>query len=178
MGKRLINVDEVEEIVPVLVGKLLENNLITEEQANQIICAIFNDNDRLNEIRELNPDYDIRFTIEKEQELLPKGVNIKIHKYSINCAVSLFSNAADYFKDHTVNITISYPLKNPYTFTAKCRNLNDLINEITLAYRRIYEEEKENPGKYGIWGHRIEDLWLEKATLDIETGNVKILVGS
>lgn len=25
MGKRLINVDEVEEIVPVLVGKLLEN---------------------------------------------------------------------------------------------------------------------------------------------------------
>lgn len=205
MGKRLINVDEVEEIVPVLVGKLLENNLITEEQADQIICAIFNDNDRLNEIRELNPDYDIsmhkesgisvyrdkdfdvqevinrlpsKFTIEKEQELLPKGVNIKIHKYSINCAVSLFSNAADYFKDHTVNITISYPLKNPYTFTAKCRNLNDLINEITLAYRRIYEEEKENPGKYGIWGHHIEDLWLEKATLDIETGNVKILVGS
>lgn len=142
MGKRLINVDEVEEIVPVLVGKLLENNLITEEQADQIICAIFNDNDRLNEIRELNPDYDIsmhklnvcvgdsqyrlvyciyvehkesgisvyrdkdfdvqevinrlpsKFTIEKEQELLPKGVNIKIHKYSINCAVSLFSNAA------------------------------------------------------------------------------------
>lgn len=30
MGKRLINVDEVEEIVPVLVDKLLENNLITE----------------------------------------------------------------------------------------------------------------------------------------------------
>ena len=44
MGKRVINVDEVEEIVPVLVGKLLENNLISEEQANQIICAIFNDN--------------------------------------------------------------------------------------------------------------------------------------
>ena len=28
MGKRLINVDEVEEIVPVLVGKLLYNKLI------------------------------------------------------------------------------------------------------------------------------------------------------
>lgn len=34
----------MEEIVPVLVGKLLENNLITEEQADQIICATFNDN--------------------------------------------------------------------------------------------------------------------------------------
>lgn len=44
MGKRLINVDEVEEIVPVLVGKLLENKLITEKQADQIIRAIFNDN--------------------------------------------------------------------------------------------------------------------------------------
>ena len=32
MGKRLINVDEVEEIVPVLVGKLLENNLITRNK--------------------------------------------------------------------------------------------------------------------------------------------------
>lgn len=152
MGKRLINVDEVKEIVPVLVDKLLENNLITEEQADQIICAIFNDNDRLNEIRELNPDYDIsmhklnvcvgdnqyrlvyciyvehkesgisvyrdkdfdvqevinrlpsKFTIEKEQELLPKGVNIKIHKYSINCAVSLFSTAADYFSYEEVLI--------------------------------------------------------------------------
>ena len=43
---------------------------------------------------------------------------------------------------------------------------------------RLNEIRELNPGKYGIWGHRIEDLWLEKATLDIETGNVKILVGS
>lgn len=50
MGKRLINVDEVEEIVPVLVGKLLENNLITEEQANQIICAIFNEENIVREM--------------------------------------------------------------------------------------------------------------------------------
>lgn len=50
MGKRLINVDEVEDC---------PSRQITREQADQIICAIFNDNDRLNEIRELNPDYDI-----------------------------------------------------------------------------------------------------------------------
>ena len=75
MGKRLINVDEVEEIVPVLVGKLLENNLITEEQAGQIICAIFNDNDRLNEIRELNPDYDIMCNLTGE----PLQANVLEH---------------------------------------------------------------------------------------------------
>lgn len=135
------------------------------------------ENDRLNEIRELNPDYDIsmhklnvcvgdsqyrlvyciyvehkesgisvyrdkdfdvqevinrlpsKFTIEKEQELLPKGVNIKIHKYSINCAVSLFSNAADYFKDHTVNITISYPLKEQCNGLVKPECKEHISNE-------------------------------------------------
>lgn len=58
MGKRLINVDEVEESTRPS-RQITRDNLITEEQADQIICAIFNDNDRLNEIRELNPDYDI-----------------------------------------------------------------------------------------------------------------------
>ena len=185
------------------------------------------ENERLNEIRELNPDFEIscrelnvcygdkegvkttyciyvthresgigvyqsnsinkqelianfpsKFTIEKQQDLLPKGVNIRICKYSDDCAVSLFSNADDYLHNHTVDVVISYPLTNKHIFTVKCSTLNELINEIVLAYKGIYEEEKENPGKYGIWGHRIEDLWLEKATLDIETGNVKILVGS
>lgn len=40
MGKRLINVDEVEEIVPVLVGKLLENNLITEELPSNLEAKV------------------------------------------------------------------------------------------------------------------------------------------
>lgn len=119
------------------------------------------ENDRLNEIRELNPDYDIsmheldvcvgdnqyrlmyyvyvqhkesgigvygdkdfdmqevinrlpsKFTIERERELLPKGVNIKIHKYSIDCGIFLFGHVDSYFKNHTVNVTINYPLKNP-----------------------------------------------------------------
>lgn len=183
------------------------------------------DKSHLNEVRKLNPDFEIRlheldvnvgnerklmyyvcvthkesgidvysdkdfneqevinrlpseFTIEKQQELLPKGVNIKICKYSAECAVSLFSNADDYLHNHTVDVVINYPLTNKHIFTVKCNTLNELINEIVLAYRRIYEEEKENPGKYGIWGHRIEDLWLERMILDIETGNVKLFVGS
>ena len=102
------------------------------------------ENDRLNEIRELNPDYDIsmreldvcvgdnqyrlmyyvyvqhkesgisvyrdkdfdvqevinrlpsKFTIEREHELLPKGVSIKIHKYSIDCGIFLFGYVDSY----------------------------------------------------------------------------------
>lgn len=84
MGKRLINVDEVEEIVPVLVGKLLENNLITEEQADQIICAIFNDNDRLNEIRELNPDYDISM---HKLNVYTKCSNTRVSFFAKKCSI-------------------------------------------------------------------------------------------
>lgn len=183
------------------------------------------DKNRLNEVRKLNPDFEIRlheldvnvgnecklmyyvcvthkesdidvysdkdfneqevinrlpskFTIEKEHNMLPKGVQVRICDYSNNSGIYISSEADYYLMNHTVNVTINYPLKNPYTFTVKCRILNELINEIVLAYRRIYEEEKENPGKYGIWGHRIEDLWLERMILDIETGNVKLFVGS
>ena len=77
------------------------------------------ENDRLNEIRELNPDYDISM--------------------------------------HKLNVCVG-------------------DSQYRLVYC-IYVEHKES-GISVYRGHRIEDLWLEKATLDIETGNVKILVGS
>ena len=131
------------------------------------------ENDRLNEIRELNPDYDIsmheldvcvgdnqyrlmyyvyvqhkesgigvygdkdfdmqevinrlpiKFTIEKEHSIIPKGVHIKICDFSSSRGVFLFSDVDNYFKNHTVSVTIDYPLKNPYTFTAKCSILHD-----------------------------------------------------
>lgn len=52
MGKRLINVDEVEEIVPILLDTLLEHNLITEEQVDQIMQAIFKGYNYLGEYSE------------------------------------------------------------------------------------------------------------------------------
>lgn len=119
----------------------------------------------------------LQFDCNKIEESL-KAQRDKIKQFCIDTLTGIEHYADRYFKNHTVNVTINYPLKNPYTFTVKCIVLNDLINEIVLAYRRIYEEEKENPGKYGIWGHRIEDLWLERMILDIETGNVKLFVGS
>lgn len=114
------------------------------------------ENDRLNEIRELNPDYDIsmheldvcvgdnqyrlmyyvyvqhkesgigvygdkdfdmqevinrlpiKFTIEKEHSIIPKGVHIKICDFSSSRGVFLFSDVDNYFKNHTVSVTIDY----------------------------------------------------------------------
>lgn len=84
---------------------------------------------------------------------------------------------------HTVTIIIDYPLTNEYKF-----NINSntgftrvhLLKEINKAYRKIYAEEEtsatiktipvgkrknlinrnDTNGKYGIWGHDIEDLKL------------------
>ena len=78
-----------------------------------------------------------KFTIEKEQELLPKGVNIKIHKYSINCAVSLFSNAADYFKDPKV-VDGKYPLD--YATEIIESNLDDIIDYIVQSGTETYND--------------------------------------
>lgn len=43
MAGYLIDAGEVEEIVPALLDMLLEHNLITEEQVDQIMQAIFKD---------------------------------------------------------------------------------------------------------------------------------------
>ena len=112
--------------------------MITEEQADQIICAIFNDNDRLNEIRELNPDYDISMhklnvCVGDSQYRLVYCIYVE-HKES---GISVYRD-----KDFDVQEVINrLPSKFTIEKEQEFRNLNDLINEITLAYRRIYEEE-------------------------------------
>lgn len=52
MAGCLIDAGEVEEIVPVLLDMLLEHDLITEEQVDQIMQAIFKDYPCLGEYSE------------------------------------------------------------------------------------------------------------------------------
>jgi len=99
---------------------------------------------------------------------------------------------------HTVTIIIDYPLTNEYKF-----NLSSdtgftrvhLLNEINKAYRKIYAEEEasatiktiplekrktlinrnDTNGKYGIWGHDIEDLMLTRIEV-YETPDKKLIL--
>lgn len=52
MAGCLIDAGEVEEIVPVLLDMLLEHDLITEEQVDQIMQAIFKGYNYLGEYSE------------------------------------------------------------------------------------------------------------------------------
>lgn len=137
MGKRLINVDEVEEIIPVLVGKLLENNLITEKQADQIICAIFNDN-CLGEYGEGDVHQDVEtstvgYFIEEDDKAIVLASSI----YGINIPDSLCKDCMVIPKAYIKDITsIGTELVAQLLYFLQQRNyiteeqMNDACNEI------------------------------------------------
>lgn len=180
------NLDEIKNLNPDFEIQLHEMNVnvgdeyklvyyVHVEHKDSKIC-VYNDKD-FNEQEVINR-LPLKFTIEKKHSMLPKGVRVSISNYSSNSGIYISSGADNYFINHTANVTIDYPLKNPYIFSVKCNTASDLIDKIILAYRKIYAEEKEQPGKYGIWGHSIEDLQLVRITLDITTGNIKLGVDS
>ena len=81
-----------------------------------------------------------------------------------------------------ITVEFSYPLSKAVTFDFHSNNGNGFTREqledlVTSTYQKIYEEEEESTqvepghipgmlnrnttnGKYGIWGHDIEDLVL------------------
>jgi hypothetical protein len=97
----------------------------------------------------------------------------------------------------TLTAVIDYPLTNAVTVTFKTKNVKGFTRksfflQVVKAYQRIYKEEGPDPeapasaalynrpttqGKYGIWGHGIEDLCLEYADIS-KKGVVKLFIGS
>lgn len=101
-------------------------------------------------------------------------------------------------KEEKVKLKIDYPTTNPYVtllenvggFTRKL-----LIELICKHYKKMYDEENESTiinaghipgmfnrnhtdGKYGIWGHDIEDLMLHTACVDkLKKGGLLVTVG-
>lgn len=74
---------------------------------------------------------------------------------------------------------ISYPLKNPKKAMFRWdENRFKLCEQICDYYRRIYEEEEQSPGLYGIWGHGIEDLVIEQIRVDTDNKLIKLSIGS
>lgn len=99
-----------------------------------------------------------------------------------------------------VILIIDYPLNNPVEIKIKSENSNgftrkELAQKISTEYNRIYKEEEESAntkttpiderqglinrnqtdGKYGIWGHDIDDLDLSAIILrKTENGEIKL----
>lgn len=88
-----------------------------------------------------------------------------------------------YIDKPTIRILIEYPLEKSVVFECKAKNgqnftRGDFAEAVRTIYKRVYDEENSTTniepgfipnmlnrnttnGKYGIWGHVIEDLILE-----------------
>src|ERR1022692_2620615 len=73
------------------------------------------------------------------------------------------------FPNKTYELLINYPLTHPARFNIKTgtkgMGIIQLIKKIGQLYRDIYESEPDTEycddnGKYGIYGHSIDDLML------------------
>lgn len=95
-----------------------------------------------------------------------------------------------------LSCTIDYPLDNPCTFSVTWRNdVNAVVSQVRQKYNDIYEEEDASStivaepyeylcnrnmtnGKWGIWGHTVDDLILERMSVDIEKRELVLSMGS
>lgn len=70
--------------------------------------------------------------------------------------------------EHSIRIDYTYPLHNPTNFNHENNHgftRLQLFQLIGADYQKIYQE----PTRHGIWGHTLEDLFLEGVELN---GNV------
>jgi hypothetical protein len=98
----------------------------------------------------------------------------------------------------TATLIITYPLHNPATFEVapdslgNAYTLRGLVHAIAARYAAVYKEEAatatsmpgkspglenrgESNGKYGIWGHELEDLVLEHITIRRDVVSDRVL---
>ena len=101
-------------------------------------------------------------------------------------------------KLQTLSLVIDYPLTNAAKVTLTTKDPKgftrlSLFMHVAEAYKKIYDEENQGSkdpeptgnlynrpstkGKYGIWGHCMEDLFLEGAEIT-KAGKVRLSMGS
>ncbi len=101
----------------------------------------------------------------------------------INCCINAYD--FDCFDGDDINLPpkqtfklfIDYPLHNKAQFDLNTGNgmgFLGIIKQISKAYKKVYSA----PGKYGIWGHCIEDLVVEAIYVDYDKKEIKLSMGS
>lgn len=87
-------------------------------------------------------------------------------------------------------------MKNPYPFDIKITedSLNCILLQVRSAYEHVYSEEErtlknlpeyensynrgESDGVFGIWGHVLEDLYVEGLDIDTKAKTINLYIGS
>lgn len=117
----------------------------------------------------------------KKQTLKNKKTSIK-NKQIMNLDVPIRSSENSWSGDvslrpnETYKLHIDYPLSNPAVFKIKVGKTGltatKLVKKICEAYEKIYEVDDAEQDldtdelTYGVWGHSIEDLYLNSIMVD------------
>lgn len=90
--------------------------------------------------------------------------------------------------NQTFELKIDYPLSHPAYYKIrtgkKGMGLARLLVAIGKAYQKTYEVEdatmtsEEEGGRYGIYGHAMEDLSIEGISVDYKKKTIRLDVGS
>lgn len=99
--------------------------------------------------------------------------------------------------DEKITLRITYPLSVEVLYEYEQKggfSRKDLFQIIYKEYKKIYDEEeeqagdpgtyerlynrRESNGPYGIWGHYLDDLYLEFIRYDPKTKIVNLAIGS
>lgn len=93
----------------------------------------------------------------------------------INMPVNQFKKLA---ANKDFELMLNYPLSKEFSFTIKTGkkglDFQGLLKKIGQTYVKVYSNTK----KYGVWGHGIEDLFIEAIHVDHEKNKIKVSMGS
>jgi len=133
---------------------------------------------------------------------------INIAQYYQNSAKFNFVNPDELvINKNDVRIMFEYPLKNPLIYRAEAPQVfgftrRNLIDIIVLKYHDIYQEEEDTSqipilsinermtsqnrlmnrnttnGTFGVWGHDIEDLFIDEIQYDPLANLISLIIGS
>jgi hypothetical protein len=78
----------------------------------------------------------------------------------------------------TVRGLIDYPIKSPVLFTIETGSSPWSLWDICCAFADQYDKIYEHPERYGIWGHDLTDLWIERLVYYPEERLIHPFVGS
>jgi len=103
------------------------------------------------------------------------NVNVRVKDLSIDQDDDGVNLEKEFVPEGAFTLSLDYPLSRNYIFTVKGPlTVKALCSMISTAYHKIYLQEDY----YGVWGHTIDDLWIEELNINHETKTIEVFIGS
>ena len=99
-----------------------------------------------------------------------KSTNLRIYDLMV-CALE----KNEFVPNGEFTVVLTYPLEEKYEFKVwGSLTFYNLCVLVAKEYKKIYKKDM----KYGVWGHRIEDLFIEKIKVNTDKNIINVYVGS